>query len=53
MSKCIWEPESALPLALIEEFNSGVQRELIEEVYSSGGRNLHHITSQTISPAAK
>ena len=53
MSKCKWEPESALPSKLIEEFNHGLQRELVEDVYSSGGRHLHQISSQPTSDSAK
>ena len=53
MSNCVWEPESALPPRLIEEYNNGVQRQLIDEVYSSDGRNLHHISSQPLSNTPK
>ena len=53
MSTCVWEPESALPPRLIEEYNNGVQRELIEEVHSSGGKHLHHISSQPLSNTVK
>ena len=53
MSKCVWEPESALPPRLIKEYNNGVQCELRKGVYSSGGRNLHQTCSQPLSNTIK
>ena len=52
-SKCTWEPESSLPPGLIAEYNEGVERELIESVYSSGGRTLHTLSSQPLLHPAK
>ena len=34
-------------------YNEGVERELVDEVYSSGGRTLHTICSQPLSRPAK
>lgn len=53
VSKCEWEPESSLPPELVAEYNEGVERELVDEVYSSGGRTLHTICSQPLSRPAK
>ena len=53
VSKCVWEPESALPHDIIAEFNSGIERDLVDDVYSSGGRTLHTISSQPLSPPVK
>lgn len=46
VSKCEWEPESSLPPELVAEYNEGVEQELVDEVYSSGGRTLHTICSK-------
>lgn len=53
MSTCVWEPESALPPRLIEVYNNGVHRKLVEEVYSSNGKHLHHISSQPLLNTVK
>ena len=52
-SKCVWEPEASLPANIVAEYDKGVQRELVDEVYSSGGRTLHTISSQPLSNPAK
>lgn len=52
-STCVWEPESSIPPGLIAEYDKGVQRELVEEVFSSGGRTLHTIVSQPLSHSNK
>ena len=43
MSECVWEVESSLPQDLVTEYNSGVERHLVDDVYS-GGRTLHTIS---------
>ena len=53
LSKCVWEPESNLPPELISEYNEGVERELVEDVYSSGGRTLHTVYSQSLTHPTK
>jgi hypothetical protein len=52
-SNCTWEPESSLPPGLVAEYNEGVERELVESVYSSGGRTLHTLSSQPLLNQAK
>ena len=49
----MWEPESSLPPGLVAEYNEGVERELVESVYSSGGRTLHTLSSQPVLNQAK
>ena len=53
MSECAWEPESGLSPELGTEYNSGVEHDLRDDVYSSGGRILHTISSQALSRPVK
>ena len=47
------EVESSLPQDLVTEYNNGVERHLVDDVYSSGGRTLHTISSQPLSHLMK
>lgn len=49
MSSTTWEPASALSSGLVEEYECGVDREVINTAFSSGGETIHTLTSQ---PAA-
>ena len=48
-----WEPASCLPPTIVSEFESGVQRDLTENIFSSGGQTLHVVCSQATVPPAK
>ena len=41
-----WEPESKLPATLVKEYEDGIEREIIEHRYSSGGQVVTTITSE-------
>lgn len=42
-----WEPAATLPATMITEYENGVQRDLEEEVFSSGGQTITTIKSVT------
>ena len=48
-----WEPASCLPPSIISEFECGVQRDLTENIFSSGGQTLHTICSQATTSLVK
>lgn len=48
-----WEPSSCLPSSGISDFENGVQRDLAESVFSSGGQTVHSVYSQATTSAAK
>lgn len=40
-----WEPASSLPTTLIKEFDDGIQREIEEHSYTSGGQTICTLSS--------
>lgn len=48
-----WEPASTLPSELVAEFESGIQRQVVDDKFSSGGQTIHTLTSRVVTPPAK
>lgn len=48
-----WEPASTLPSELVAEFESGIQRQVVDDKFSSGGQTIHPLTSRVVTPPAK
>ena len=44
-----WEMCSSLPKQLVDEFEDGVRRELIDSTFSSGGETVHTLSSVPVS----
>lgn len=42
-----WQPASALPATMINEYESGIERDMEKQVFSSGGQTITTITSVT------
>jgi len=40
-----WEPLSSLPSKLVEEYEAGFQREVVDEAFTSAGQTLHTLSS--------
>lgn len=48
-----WEPASTLPSKLVAEFESGIQQEVVDNKFSSGGETIHTLSSRVVTPPAK
>ena len=48
-----WESASSLPSELIAEYEDGLQRELVDDSFYSGGETIHVLSSSPITPSAK
>ncbi len=48
-----WEPASCLPPSLISEYEKGVQRDIDEDVFTSGGQTIHTVSSKTTTSSVK
>ena len=48
-----WEPVSSLPSVLVAEFEKGVQRQLVDHTFSSGGETVHTLSSRPITQSVK
>ena len=46
--KSVWEPASCLSPELVAEYEEGVQRELVDDVFSSGGESLYILFSSGV-----
>ena len=46
--KSTWEPTSCLSPELVAEYEEGVQRELVDDVFTSGGESLHILSSSSV-----
>ena len=42
-----WESASALPSDLIQEYEDGLQREVLDATFSSGGETIHSYSTCT------
>lgn len=47
-----WEPASSLPSDIIEEYESGIQRDVQEKSYTSGGQTIYTLLSARESNSA-
>ena len=48
-SNSTWEICTSLPKQLIEEFESGVHRDVVDLSFTSGGETLHTLSSKPVS----
>lgn len=48
-SDSTWEVSSSLPKQLVDEFENGVHRDLIDETFTSGGETVHTLSSTPVS----
>ena len=44
-----WEMSSSLPKQLVDEFECGIQRDIIDEAFTSGGETVHTLSSKPVS----
>lgn len=46
LTESSWEPESSLPKELVQDFEQGIQHDIHEDVFASGGQYLHTISTK-------
>ena len=45
VTESTWESATSLPENIVQEFEAGIQRDIQEKPFSSGGQTIHTITS--------
>ena len=48
-SESTWKVSSSLPKQLVDEFENGVHRDLIDETFISDGETVHTLSSMPVS----
>ena len=48
-----WEPASCLPPSIISEYERGVERDIAEDIFTSGGQTIHTVSSKTTTSSVK
>ena len=48
-----WEPSTCLPSSVISDYENGIQKDLAESVFSSGGQTIHSVYSEVTTSLAK
>ena len=48
-----WEPASCLPPSIISEYESGDQRDIAKDIFTSGGQTIHTVSSKITTSSVK
>ena len=50
MTESTWEPAASLPLALVDEYEVGIAKEIQDDTLASAGQTLHMLSTASIQP---